>query len=108
MLALGLAAAFFLNDAEAAVVFPVGTNADVVEVCAGISFDGTNYLFGLVSGTNVCAQLVSSTGALIGSLINVGNNPGSGVPEAAIIFGHTNYLLAWSDNSISSGVNVFG
>jgi hypothetical protein len=108
LLALGLAAAFFLNDAEAAVVFPVGTNADVVEACVGISFDGTNYLFGLVSGTNVCAQLVSATGALIGSLINVGNNPGSRVPEAAIIFGHTNYLLAWSDNSISSGVNLFG
>src|SRR6185503_14633372 len=34
-------------------VFPVATNASVAELAGGVGFDGTNYLVGLLSSTNV-------------------------------------------------------
>jgi hypothetical protein len=105
--AFGLVAAFFFNDVKAATVFPIATNSSTVQMSGGIAFDGTNYLVGMLVGTNIVGQLVSTNGALIGSQIIVGGTPGFPA-AAAFAFGQTNYLVAWSDNSISSGVDMYG
>jgi hypothetical protein len=106
-IAFGLAVAFFFGQAQATTIFPIVTNANLVELCVGGAFDGTNYLVVLESGTNLSVQLVSSNGTLIGSPINVGTNP-LFPPGVAVSFGRTNYLVVWSDSSISSGVDMFG
>jgi hypothetical protein len=109
-LALALAAAFFLNAARGSTVFPIATNVSVVEFGVAGAFDGTNHLLAVQSGTNLSAQLVSPNGTLIGSPTNFGKNPPFGPfgPGVAVGFGRTNYLVAWSDSSISSGVDIFG
>jgi hypothetical protein len=93
--------------AHATTMFPIATNANLVELCVGGAFDGTNYLVVLESGPNLSAQLVSSNFTLIGSQITVGNNPVF-PPGGTVGFGRTNYLVVWSDSSISSGVDMFG
>src|SRR5471032_3334059 len=72
-----LAAVIVFNAAKSATVFPIATNPAVVNFGGGISFDGTNYFVGFLSGTNIVSQRVSGTnGSLLGSQIVVGNNPG--------------------------------
>jgi hypothetical protein len=88
-------------------VFPVATNPAVTEFLGGVAFDGTNYLVGLVSGTNMVGQRVSADGQLLGSPAVVGANPGF-PPAAAMAGGKTNCLVAWSDYSVGSGVTMFG
>ena len=102
MFPLGLIAALFFNDANAATVFPIASNA----FSAGIAFDGTNYLSAMLADTNVSVQLVSAVGALIGSPVIVGANPS--LNNVALAFGKTNYLTVWSDNTVASGVSIFG
>ena len=93
---------------QAATVFPIATNLSLYEMGRGIAFGGTNYLVGMVIGTNVVGQLVSTSGTLQGSQIVVGSNPGNLPPNLALASGQTNYLLVWSDNSVSPGVDMFG
>jgi hypothetical protein len=96
-----------IAHAQGTTVFPVATNLGLLEVSSGIAFGGTNYLVAMEVGTNVVGQLVSTNGTLQGSQISVGSNPGF-PPSMAVAFGQTNYLLAWSDNSVSSGVDMYG
>ncbi|HXR48525.1 MAG TPA: hypothetical protein VN784_13905 [Candidatus Limnocylindrales bacterium] len=105
LIALAILACIYHTNATT--VFPIATNPSLVEISGGIAFDGSNYLVGMEAGTNVVGQLVSSNGALLGSQIIVGSNPGF-PPSIGLAFGQTNYLLAWSDNSVSSGVDIFG
>jgi hypothetical protein len=103
-----LAAVFVFDAANAATVFPIATNPAVVNFGGGVGFDGANYIVGFIAGTNVVNQRVSGTnGSLLGSQIVVGSNPGF-PPAIAGAFGKTNYLMTWSDNSVSSGVDMFG
>jgi uncharacterized repeat protein (TIGR03803 family) len=102
-----LAILFNLFHVEAATVFPIATNPAVVESSGGIATCGTNYYVIMVNGTNLVGQLVSTNGTLIGGQTNIGVNPGF-PPAAALAFGQTNYLVAWSDTSMSSGVDMFG
>jgi hypothetical protein len=99
--------------AQGTTVFPIATNSAVIQYIDGIAFDGTNYLVEMLTGTNasgvsnVVVQLVSASGALIGSQIVVGG--GSSLQSAVgLAFGQTNYLVVWSDSTISSGVDMFG
>ena len=89
-------------------MLPVATNANVVEVSFGLATDGTNYLVGFSSGTNVCVQLISSNGTPIGSALTLGGGAGVLPPQAQVVSGSTNYLVVWSDTTISSGVDMFG
>jgi len=93
---------------RATTVFPIATNLSLYEISRGIAFDGTNYLVGMEVGTNVVGQLVSSSGALLGPQIVVGSNPANFFPSIALAFGQANYLLVWSDTSVTSGVDMFG
>ena len=54
--------------------------------------------------TNPCVQLVSTNGALIGSVLTVGESEGS----ALVAAGKTNYLAFWASDNESNGVSVFG
>jgi hypothetical protein len=110
---LALFASIHQSAAISTTVFPIETNPAVFEFGSGISFDGTNYLVeGLTgsnwsAGTNVNVQLVSPSGALIGSPINIGG--GVSVQSMGLLaFGQTNYLVVWSDSTVSSGVDMFG
>jgi hypothetical protein len=84
-------------------VFPIATNPALVEFSDGIAFDGTNYLVGMLAGTNISAQFFSSNGTLIGPLVTIGQS--LGFPRLA--FGGSNYLAAWEDD-FDSGENLFG
>ena len=89
------------SDARAATVFPIATNASLVQVGAGLTTDGTNYLLAFASGTNVCIQLVLGDGTLSGSVLVV--VAGEGLPaEVQAVSSRSNYLVAWSDSTISS------
>ena len=105
-----LAFVLVFNTTKSATVFPIATNLSVIQLGNEIAFDGTNYLAGFVSGANqnLAGQLVSATnGALIGSQLVVGTNVGF-PPSTALAFAKTNYLAAWSDTSIGSGLNMSG
>lgn len=96
-----------VHKTNAATVFPIATNLSVLEISSGIAYGGTNYLVAMEVGTSVVGQLVSTNGTLQGSQISVGSNPGF-PPNIALAFGQTNYLLAWSDSSVGSGVDMYG
>jgi hypothetical protein len=97
-LAVSLITLAVIRQINAAVIFPIATNASLVEISGGIAGSGSNYLASLLSGSNVCIQLVSTNGTLIGSLTTIGESEGE--PRAA--FGSTNYLVAWYDDFTSS------
>ena len=80
-------------------VFLITTNSAGIELATS----GTNYLTAMLSGTNVCVQLFSTNGTVIGSLTNVGS--GTSFPLAA--YGGGKYLVYWDDNFIDSG-GVYG
>ena len=102
--ALALAACIF-SSVNAAVFFPIATNANIINVAGGIASSSSNYLVGIGQNqTNVCLQLVSSNGALVGSLLTVG--AGKGQPRVA--FGKTNYLAFWGDDYISGAIDLYG
>jgi hypothetical protein len=94
-------------------VFPIETNPAVIAYGTGLAFDGTNYLVEGLTGmntngvTNVNVQLVSASGTLIGSPISVGGGANLQL-LCGLCFGNTNYLVGWSDSTISSGVDIFG
>ena len=98
---------FNLQTANPFGIFPIATNPNVVQFGGGLTYDGTNYFAGFFAGTNICAQILSSNGTLIGPQIIVGSNPGF-PPAIAGALGQSNYLAAWSDKSISLGVDMFG
>ncbi len=82
-------------------VFPIATNAKLRDHgFPSVAFDGTNYLVGLQlpnsgdSQSQVAAQLVSRSGALVGAQILVSTN-GS---QTIVAFDGTNYLVSWSDD----------
>ena len=93
-----------ITSTVAAQEFPIAAGNDNT-FCAGAAFDGTNYLVGiqgdLVNSNSMTAQLVSSSGALVGSRISFGVS-GGGSPLVA--FDKSNYLMVWSDNAN----NVYG
>jgi hypothetical protein len=92
---------------QATGVFPIADSSTVVQVCGGLAYSGSNYLAAVGAGTKVGAQLVSPAGTLIGSLVNVGSS--SVFPPAlATAFGGGAFLEVWSDNTVSSGVDMFG
>lgn len=102
-----LAAGIVTGKSKAASVFPVSTNSSVLQLCGGVTTDGTNFLAGLIVGTNVCSQLFSPTGALIGPLLTLGKT-GSNSVAGAVCFGRTNYFGVWSDSTARPGVDMFG
>lgn len=80
---------------------------------SGSAFDGTNYLVSLESDTqtaNVAAQMMSSSGSKIGSVISVGQTGQSCCSNVA--FDGTNYLMIWEwDQGIknsSTPLTIYG
>ena len=115
---LGPLAGIPQTAARAATVFPIATNPAVIAYGTGIAFDGANYLVEGLTGTNanevtnVSVQLVSASGALLGSPLAIGGGASLAgsldFRSAGLCFGNTNYLVGWSDGTISSGVDIFG
>ncbi|MGA9777646.1 MAG: hypothetical protein WBS33_05185 [Verrucomicrobiia bacterium] len=77
-----------------------------------VAFDGTNYLVvweDVTSDGVFYGQLVTPTGAFLGSAFELGSTLAS--PEsnshAALVFGSTNYLFAWQE-AASSKWNAYG
>jgi len=106
-LAALLLAAHAAVPLHAGAIFPVATNAALLEFSGGLAFDGTNYLVGFLSGTNLIGQRISTNGLLLAPTIAVGANPGF-PPAVALADGGGVCLAAWSDTTLSSGVTVFG
>ena len=100
LLGVFLLAACLFESAKATAIFPIAPNA--ASFLAATS--GTNYLAVILSGTNVCYQLVSTNGTLIGSLTPIG----SGQSFPLVAFGGGKYLGYWDDTFISSGSSVYG
>ena len=107
LLGLVLAVAFSPTGATAS-PFPIATNPAAIELGWGVASEGSNLLVGLVAGTNISVQLISPAGALLGSPVTIGQNPSLPPPTVGIACGQTNYLLGWSDASVTSGVTMFG
>jgi hypothetical protein len=92
--------AFFLltSAAQAAGTFPIATTS-TGETSMGAAFDGTNYLVGIETNVrgvpkNIVAQMISSTGLKVGTLIDTGR---TGIGPS-IAFDGTNYLMVWEDD----------
>ncbi len=85
---------FVLPVYAVSVPFNIATNG----ASMGASFDGTNYLVGienhLTSPTSIGAQMISTTGVKIGSLIPTGHN---GI-ATAVAFDGMNHLLIWEND----------
>jgi hypothetical protein len=93
------AAVLFVDTAAATTIFPIATNSSITYLPGGIVTSGSNYLVGIVQNqTNPCIQLLSTNGALIGSLLSMGSSQGAPL----VAFGKTNYLAFWA------GDNVYG
>jgi hypothetical protein len=85
-------------------VFPIATNAGVVNLSTAFATSGSNSLTALLSDTNVCFQLVSSNGTLIGPRTIIGSS--QTLPLAA--YGGGNYLVYWNDDFIFVGPSEYG
>ena len=96
-----------LVDAAIGSTFPIATTANR-EMSISAAFDGTNYLVGIqgdaVDKHNITAQLVSQSGAPVGSRISVGRT--GGVPFIA--FDGVNYLMVWTDDDNNPNDDVYG
>lgn len=94
----------FIQLTVAAQEFPISISGDTTSSGDG-DFDGANYLIGSVGDVGnpncITAQLISSSGSLIGSRISLSNSGGSPL----LAFDGTNYLVVWSNLSKST---VFG
>jgi hypothetical protein len=110
---LPLIAGLYPIAVAGATAYTIATNPAVIAYGTGLAFDGTNYLVLALTGTNASAvtnlnvQLVSPSGALIGAPIYIGGGANLQM-GAGLCFANTNYLVAWSDNNITSGANIFG
>lgn len=86
--------------------FPIA-NLPVREGTQAVAFDGTNFLVAVQQrgGGGVRAQLVSPSGALLGTVLI----PRSGDP-ALIGFDGTNYLLVWNEPTTPppDGPGIYG
>lgn len=87
--------------------YPVATTTGP-EMTYSIAFDGVNYMVGVggdqTAGHNVTAQLVSPSGALVGSRIAMLGT--GGTPSVAS--SGANYLLVWEAEASSEGDDVYG
>jgi len=96
-----------LTGAAISSTFPIATTANR-EMSVSAAFDGTNYLVGIqgdaVDKHNITAQLVSQSGAMVGSRISVGRS--GGVPFIA--FDGGNYLMVWTDDDNNPNDDVYG
>jgi hypothetical protein len=100
VLALGLILNLPLTMRAQLSFVPIATQGAVMS----FAFDGSNYLCGVeIPGPlhTVGAQLMSSTGARIGSLIPTGR---TGI-ASGVAFDGTNYLLIWEDDEFGSLTN---
>lgn len=77
--------------------FPIATGNDNTLAITPAAFDGTNYLVPILGNSqnqaNITAQLVSSSGTLVGPRISTGHT--GGPPQVA--FDGVNYLLIWTN-----------
>lgn len=81
--------------------FPIA-NTVLNESTLSVAFDGTNFLVG-VQGGGIRAQIVSPSGALLGTVLV----PRTGDPPM-VGFDGTNYLLVWGDHTSDPTVPVYG
>jgi len=89
--------------------FPVATNSSDIEIGGGGFRDGTNYVVGYVSGSNILAQRITPGGQLFGGRVSIASGVNPGFPPAvAIAAGRTNGLVVWSDLNSRTGVTIFG
>ncbi|MCR4318742.1 MAG: fibronectin type III domain-containing protein [Candidatus Brocadiaceae bacterium] len=88
-------------------MFPIATTSGR-EFGLSAAFDGTNYLVGIQGDqkdhADITAQLVSQTGALVGSRISVPRT--GGVPSVA--FDGNNYLMVWGDDANYPNDDIYG
>jgi hypothetical protein len=86
---------------------PIGTNMGN-ELIYGVASDGTNWLLALNDSTtapnNLTAQLVSPTGSVVGSRINLGG-PGGALAAA---FDGSNYLVVYEKNVAAGDSDLYG
>lgn len=89
-------------------------DTDQPEFAISTAFDGTNFLVGVRGNSThadaVGAQLLSPTGARLGSLIRTGRLMDGFANGPRVAFGSTNYLMAWSDAAVqhpSSGDDIY-
>jgi N-acetylneuraminic acid mutarotase len=95
------------NAGQASDEFPIATTTGREEALSA-AFDGTNYLVGIQGDAtahyNITAQLVSQSGALVGSRISTGRTGG----DPLIAFDGTNYLLVWPDDATYPNDVIYG
>ena len=86
-------------------IFPIATNANVVEVPGGFAKanNSSGSIAAILAGTNVCYQIILK-GTLSGPLTIIG----SGTSLPLVVFGGGNYLVYWDDDFISTGPSVYG
>ena len=93
-----------LYGANATTIFPIATNANLVEIGSGYATIGSNGIAIILAGTNVCFQIGSTNGTLIGPLTVIGSS--FSFPVAAV--GGGKCLVYWDDNFINAGPRVYG